>query len=67
MVERKDRSRAEELRIHPDVVVTSGELLTDDIRRKLEGRFGCYVQTHYSCTEGGEIACGANSNLWRLQ
>ncbi|MBQ9322939.1 MAG: phenylacetate--CoA ligase family protein, partial [Clostridia bacterium] len=20
-------------------------------------RFGCYVQTHYSCTEGGEIAC----------
>ena len=47
----------EELRIHPDVVVTGGELLTDDIRRKLEGRFGCYVQTHYSCTEGGEIAC----------
>lgn len=47
----------EGLRIHPDVVVTGGELLTDDIRRKLEGRFGCYVQTHYSCTEGGEIAC----------
>ena len=20
-------------------------------------KFGCYVQTHYSCTEGGEIAC----------
>ena len=47
----------EELRIHPDVVITGGELLTDDVRRKLERRFGCYVQTHYSCTEGGEIAC----------
>ncbi len=46
-----------ELNIHPDVVITGGELLTDDIRAKLEGRFGCYVQTHYSCTEGGEIAC----------
>ena len=47
----------EELNIHPDVVITGGELLTDDIRRKLERKFDCYVQTHYSCTEGGEIAC----------
>ncbi len=47
----------EELDIHPDVVITGGELLTDDIRRKLEQKFDCYVQTHYSCTEGGEIAC----------
>ena len=47
----------EELRIHPDVVITGGELLTDGIRSKLERKFGCYVQTHYSCTEGGEIAC----------
>ena len=47
----------EELDIQPDVVITGGELLTDDIRRKLENKFGCYVQTHYSCTEGGEIAC----------
>lgn len=46
-----------ELRIRPDVVITGGELLTDDIREKLERKFGCYVQTHYSCTEGGEIAC----------
>ena len=46
-----------ELDIHPDVVITGGELLTDEIRNKLENRFGCYVQTHYSCTEGGEIAC----------
>lgn len=47
----------EELNIHPDVVITGGELLTEDIRRKLNDKFSCYVQTHYSCTEGGEIAC----------
>ena len=47
----------EELNIKPDVVITGGELLTDVIRKKLERKFSCYVQTHYSCTEGGEIAC----------
>ncbi|MBQ4486978.1 MAG: phenylacetate--CoA ligase family protein [Oscillospiraceae bacterium] len=46
-----------ELDITPDVVITGGELLTDDIRKKLQDKFGCYVQTHYSCTEGGELAC----------
>ena len=47
----------DELEIHPDIVLTGGELLTDEIRQKLEKKFGCYVQTHYSCTEGGQIAC----------
>ena len=47
----------EGLDIRPDVVITGGELLTDPIRQKLRDRFGCYVQTHYSCTEGAEIAC----------
>ena len=46
-----------ELKIKPNVVITGGELLTDDIRNKLENKFDCYVQTHYSCTEAGEIAC----------
>ncbi len=46
-----------ELDINPDVVITGGELLTDDIRKKLSNKFGCFVQTHYSCTEGGEVAC----------
>ena len=46
-----------ELNIHPDVVITGGEMLTDEIRIKLKNKFGCYVQTHYSCTEAGEIAC----------
>ena len=47
----------EELNIRPDVVITGGELLTEGTRRKLTDKFGCYVQTHYSCTEGGELAC----------
>ena len=47
----------DELNIKPDVIITGGELLTDEIREKLVRRFGCYVQTHYSCTEAGEIAC----------
>lgn len=47
----------DELKIKPDVVITGGELLTDDVRQKLEAKFNCYVQTHYSCTEAGEIAC----------
>ncbi|MBQ4363532.1 MAG: phenylacetate--CoA ligase family protein [Oscillospiraceae bacterium] len=50
-------SDIKELDIAPDVVITGGELLTDDIRKKLQDKFGCYVQTHYSCTEGGELAC----------
>ena len=47
----------DELDIHPDVVITGGELLTDDIRKKFERKFSCSVQTQYSCTGGGEIAC----------
>ncbi|MBP3707315.1 MAG: phenylacetate--CoA ligase family protein [Clostridia bacterium] len=50
-------SNFEELTIKPNVVITGGELLTDEIRRKLTDKFNCYVQTHYSCTEAGEIAC----------
>ena len=47
----------DKLTIHPDIVITGGELLTDAVRGKLADKFGCYVQTHYSCTEAGEIAC----------
>ncbi|MEG0510924.1 MAG: AMP-binding protein [Clostridia bacterium] len=47
----------ENLNIKPNVVITGGELLTDEIRKKLSDKFNCYVQTHYSCTEAGEIAC----------
>lgn len=50
-------SNSSKLKISPDVIITGGELLTDDVRDKLSKRFNCYVQTHYSCTEVGEIAC----------
>lgn len=50
-------SNYDELNIKPDIVITGGELLTDDVRKKLIDKFNCYVQTHYSCTEAGEIAC----------
>ena len=50
-------SNYNELNIKPDIVITGGELLTDDTRDKLNNKFNCYVQTHYSSTEGGEIAC----------
>ncbi|MBQ4225455.1 MAG: phenylacetate--CoA ligase family protein, partial [Oscillospiraceae bacterium] len=46
-----------DLNITPDIVITGGELLTDRVRKELRKKFGCYVQTHYSCTEAGEIAC----------
>ena len=50
-------SNFKELTINPDVVITGGELLTDEIRSKLEEKFGCYIQIHYSCTEAGAVAC----------
>lgn len=50
-------SNYKELNIKPQIVITGGELLTDEIREKLKNKFNCYVQTHYSCTEAGEIAC----------
>lgn len=45
------------LHIHPAVIMTGGEKLTDDVREHLSEVFDCYVQTNYSCTEGGTMAC----------
>lgn len=45
------------LRIHPAIIMTGGEKLNDDVRGYLSNVFGCYVQTNYSCTEGGTMAC----------
>lgn len=45
------------LDIHPVILMTGGEKLTDDVREHLAKAFGCYVQTNYSCTEGGTVAC----------
>lgn len=45
------------LHIHPAIIMTGGEKLNDDVRESLSRTFGCYVQTNYSCTEGGTVAC----------
>ena len=37
--------------------MTGGEYLSDDLRKRLAETFNCYVQTSYSCTEGGTVAC----------
>lgn len=37
--------------------MTGGEYLSDALRNALADAFGCYVQTSYSCTEGGTVAC----------
>ena len=45
------------LNIRPVIIMTGGEYLSDSLRDRLSDAFGCYVQTSYSCTEGGTIAC----------
>lgn len=44
------------LNIHPVLIMTGGEYLSEPVRARLTNAFGCYVQTSYSCTEGGTIA-----------
>lgn len=43
-----------ELRLH--VVVSTGELLAPDVRRRIADFFGCPVVNEYGCTESGIIA-----------
>lgn len=52
-----DQQRNGNLSIYPSVIITSGEHLTDAIRKDLSDTFNCSVQTHYSSTESGVIAC----------
>lgn len=51
-----DEQAAGRLHISPAVIMTGGEYLGDDVREKLGNAFGGYVQTNYSCTEGGSVA-----------
>lgn len=52
-----EEQKSGRLRIHPVLVMTGGEYLSDDVRTRLADAFGCYVQTSYACTEGGTIGC----------
>ena len=52
-----DEQKSGRLHINPVIIMTGGEYLSDHLREDLSEAFQCYVQTNYSCTEGGTIAC----------
>ncbi len=52
-----DEQKSGRLNIKPVIIMTGGEHLSEHLREKLSEAFQCYVQTNYSCTEGGTIAC----------
>ncbi|HHV30295.1 MAG TPA: phenylacetate--CoA ligase family protein [Clostridium sp.] len=52
-----DEQKSGRLNIKPVIIMTGGEYLGDSLREKLSEAFKCYVQTSYSCTEAGTIAC----------
>ena len=52
-----EEAKAGRLKIHPVIIMTGGEYLSDGLRKQLGEVFQCYVQTSYSCTEGGCVAC----------
>ena len=54
------------LNIHPAIIMTGGEKLNDDVREHLSQVFECYVQTNYSCTEGGTMACECTSHHFHV-
>lgn len=52
-----EEQKSGRLHIAPVIIMTGGEYLSDDLRQRLTEAFHCYVQTSYSCTEGGAVAC----------
>lgn len=52
-----DEAKEGRLKISPVLIMTGGEYLSEELRAKLTETFHCYVQTSYSCTEGGTVAC----------
>ncbi len=52
-----DEQKSGRLHIKPVIIMTGGEYLSNQLCEKLSEAFECYVQTNYSCTEGGTIAC----------
>ena len=52
-----DEQNSGRLHISPVIIMTGGEYLSDDLRKRLSDAFRCYVQTSYACTEGGTVAC----------
>lgn len=52
-----EEQKSRRLTISPVIIMTGGEYLSKQLREELSKTFQCYVQTNYSCTEGGTIAC----------
>lgn len=52
-----EEAKSGRLNISPVIIMTGGEYLSFELREKLKEAFHCYVQTSYSCTEGGTVAC----------
>ena len=61
-----DEVKAGRLKIKPVIIMTGGEYLADNVRRKLAETFDCYVQTSYSCTEGGTVACECTNQHFHI-
>lgn len=61
-----DEAREGRLKISPVIIMTGGEYLSDALRKKLAETFHCYVQTSYSCTEGGTVACECTRQHFHL-
>ncbi|MEE1219747.1 MAG: AMP-binding protein [Ruminococcus sp.] len=54
------------LHINPVIIMTGGEHLREDVRQRLSKVFNCYVQTNYSCTEGGTVACECTEHHFHI-
>ncbi|MDD3428799.1 MAG: AMP-binding protein [Oscillospiraceae bacterium] len=52
-----EEQKSGRLHISPVIIMTGGEYLSEDLRKRLADAFQCYVQTSYACTEGGCVAC----------
>ena len=61
-----DEAKEGRLDISPVLIMTGGEYLSDDLRRRLAETFNCYVQTSYSCTEGGTVACECTNQHFHI-
>lgn len=61
-----DEQEKGRLKIKPAIIMTGGEKLNDDVREHLSNVFGCYVQTNYSCTEGGTMACECTAHHFHI-
>lgn len=61
-----DEKLSGRLKINPVFIMTGGEYLSEELRKRLSDTFHCYVQTSYSCTEGGSVACECTNHHFHV-